>query len=62
MASFGIAGFSQVFGHVAAKAPLCRNVTQGDIARSAVYLCSELASGVTGEIHYVDIGYNEIGV
>ena len=62
LASFGIAGFSQVFGHVAAKAPLCRNVTQGDIARSAVYLCSDLASGVTGEIHYVDIGYNEIGV
>ncbi|ACD97127.1 enoyl-ACP reductase FabI [Trichlorobacter lovleyi] len=61
LASFGITGFSQVFGHVAAKAPLCRNITQGDIARSAVYLCSDLACSVTGEIHYVDSGYNVIG-
>ncbi len=62
LASFGINGFNQMLGQIEAKAPLCRNITQGDVARSAVYLCSDLASGVTGEIHYVDSGYNVIGV
>ena len=62
LASFGITGFNQMLGHIEAKAPLCRNITQADhIARSAVYLCSGLASGVTGEIHYVDNGYNVVG-
>lgn len=62
MASFGVNGFSQILGHVEAKAPLRRNVTQEDVARSAVYLCSDMAGGVSGEIHYVDAGYNVIGM
>jgi enoyl-[acyl-carrier protein] reductase I len=43
-------------------APLRRNVTIEDVGGAALYLCSDLASGVTGEIHYVDAGYNIIGV
>jgi enoyl-[acyl-carrier protein] reductase I len=42
-------------------APLRRNVTIEDVGNSAVYLCSDLGSGVTGEVHYVDAGINIIG-
>ena len=38
--------------------PLKRNVTTEDVGNSAMYLLSDLASGVTGEVHYVDCGYN----
>lgn len=62
LASFGVHGFSQVFGHVEIKAPLRRNITLQEIAQSAVYLCSDLASGITGEIHYVDSGYHVVGL
>lgn len=62
LASAGIGGFGQIAGHVAAKAPLRRNITQEDVANSALYLASPLAGGVTGEIHFVDSGYNIIGL
>lgn len=62
LAASGVNGFLQILNHVEEKAPLRRNATQEDVARSALYLCSDLASGVTGEIHYVDCGYNVIGV
>jgi enoyl-[acyl-carrier protein] reductase I len=62
LAAAGVNGFLNILNHVQDKAPLRRNVTQEDVARSAVYLCSELSSGVTGEIHYVDGGYNVIGL
>ena len=62
LAAFGVNGFSQILGHVEAKAPLRRNVTQEDVARSALYLCSDMAGSVSGEIHYVDSGYNVIGM
>jgi enoyl-[acyl-carrier protein] reductase I len=38
------------------------NITQADVANSALYLASDLARGVTGEIHFVDNGYNIIGL
>jgi enoyl-[acyl-carrier protein] reductase I len=38
-----------------------RNVTQEDIGNAALFLCSELGSGVTGEIMHVDSGYNILG-
>ena len=41
---------------------LKRNITSGDISGSALYLLSDLSSGVTGEIHHVDSGYNIIGM
>lgn len=62
LAAAGVNGFLQILNHVEAKAPLRRNITQEDVARSAVYLCSDLAGGVSGEIHYVDGGYNVIGI
>lgn len=61
-ASFVLHGFNTIATSVGEKAPLSRNVTQEDVAKSAIYLCSELASGVTGEVHYVDAGYNVLGV
>ena len=45
-----------------ATSPLKRNTTQQDVAGAAAYLLSDLASGVTGEIHYVDCGYNIVGI
>jgi len=48
--------------HVEEKAPLKRNVGTDDVARTALYLASDLSSGVTGEVIYVDSGYNVIGM
>jgi enoyl-[acyl-carrier protein] reductase I len=62
LAASGVNGFSNILHSVEERAPLRRTITQEDVARSAVYLCSNLASGVTGEIHYVDGGYNVIGL
>jgi enoyl-[acyl-carrier protein] reductase I len=62
LAAAGVNGFLQILNHVEEKSPLRRNITQEDVARSAVYLCSDLSSGVSGEIHYVDGGYNVIGI
>lgn len=62
LASAGVGGFNQIAGFVAGKAPLRRNISQEEVAGAAVYLASHLASGVTGEIHFVDSGYNIIGL
>lgn len=62
LAASGVNGFTQILNHVEERSPLRRNVSQEDIAKSALYLCSDLASGVSGEIHYVDGGYNVIGI
>ena len=43
-------------------APLRRNVTQADVGKSALYLLSDLSSGVTGETHHVDAGYHVVGM
>ncbi|TYB36444.1 MAG: SDR family oxidoreductase, partial [Flexistipes sinusarabici] len=42
--------------------PLRRNVTGDDVANTSLYLCSELSRGVTGEVIYVDSGYNIVGI
>jgi enoyl-[acyl-carrier protein] reductase I len=62
LASAGVGGFNQIAGHVAGKAPLRRNISQQEVAGASVYLASPLSSGVTGEIHFVDCGYNIIGL
>lgn len=61
LASSAIADFRTMLDTQAAVAPLKRNVSQNDVAKSALYLLSDLSSGVTGEIHYVDCGYNVMG-
>ena len=62
LAAAGVNGFHSILNQVELKAPLRRSVTQEDVAGAALYLCSDLASGVSGEIHYVDGGYNIIGL
>jgi enoyl-[acyl-carrier protein] reductase I len=62
LASAGVGGFGQIAGHVAGKAPLRRNISQEEVAGAALYLGSGLSSGVTGEIHFVDCGYNVVGM
>ena len=62
LASAGISGFLDMLHHVKSNAPLRRNVSSEDVARTALYLASDLSSGVTGEIIYVDAGYNIMGM
>lgn len=62
LAASGVPGFDQILDWMAHSAPLKRNVTQEDVAKAALFLLSDLASGVTGEILYVDAGYHAVGV
>jgi enoyl-[acyl-carrier protein] reductase I len=62
LAAAGVNGFHNILNHVESKSPLRRTITQEDVANAALYLCSDMASGVSGEIHYVDGGYNIIGL
>lgn len=62
LAAAGIAGMRKMLHHVAATAPLRRNVTIEDVGNAAAFLCSDLASGVTGETLYVDAGYSHVGM
>jgi enoyl-[acyl-carrier protein] reductase I len=62
LAAAGIAGFRKILGHVEENAPLRRTVTIEDVGNAAAFLCSDLASGITGEITYVDAGYNILGM
>ncbi|MDP4183277.1 MAG: enoyl-ACP reductase [Bacillota bacterium] len=57
-----IKDFSNILDAVEEKAPLKRGVTQDDIGGSALYLLSNLSSGMTGEVIYVDCGYNIMGI
>jgi enoyl-[acyl-carrier protein] reductase I len=62
LAASGIKGFKGMLHVVEERAPLRRNVTQGDVANTALYLCSDLGAGVTGEVIHVDSGYNILGM
>jgi len=62
LAAMGISGFRDMLQNVEGRAPLKRNVTTEDVANTALYLSSSLSSGVTGEIIYVDAGYNIVGM
>jgi enoyl-[acyl-carrier protein] reductase I len=62
LAAAGIAGFKKMYGAFAEVAPLRANITIEDVGRSAVYLASDLSSAVTGEVLYVDGGFNVLGV
>ena len=62
LAAAGISGFRKILGHVEENAPLRRTVTIEDVGNVAAFMCSDLASGVTGEITYVDAGYNILGM
>lgn len=62
LAASGIGDFKSMLKIHSDTAALKRNTTQQDVAGSAIYLLSDLASGVTGEIHYVDSGYSIMGM
>ncbi|KFL27125.1 enoyl-ACP reductase FabI [Paradevosia shaoguanensis] len=62
LAASGISGLRDMLHWQEANAPLRRNVTIEDVGGSALYLLSDLASGVTGEIQHVDAGFNIIGM
>lgn len=58
LAGNGIAAARAIFAYQSRNAPLRRSVNIDEIGKSSLYLLSDLSSGVTGEIHYVDSGYN----
>lgn len=62
LAAAGIGDFSFMLKWNAAHAPLKENVTIAQVGNSGMYLLSDLSSGVTGEVHYVDAGYNIMGM
>ncbi len=62
LAAAGISGFRSMLALAEKAAPLKRNVTIEEVGNAAAFLCSDLASGITGEILYVDAGYNIVGM
>ncbi|MDE0251012.1 MAG: enoyl-ACP reductase [Gammaproteobacteria bacterium] len=62
LAAAGIADFRKMLDHVEQNAPLRKNVTIEEVGNAAAFLCSDLASGITGEITYVDAGFSIVGM
>ena len=60
LAASGIAGFSKILKAVSDAAPMRRNVTIEEVGNVAAFLLSDMASGVTGEITYVDGGFSQV--
>ncbi len=60
LAASGISDFRTILNHIEERAPLHRNVSIEDVGNAALYLASDLSSAVTGEIHYVDCGFQSI--
>ena len=61
LAARGIRGFTAMQQWAANLAPLRRNITQEEVGRAALFLASDLSSGITGEVIYVDAGYHIMG-
>ena len=62
LAAAGIANFRKMLDHVEEHSPLRRSVTIDEVGNVGAFLCSDLASGITGEVTYVDAGYNILGM
>ncbi|OBS10311.1 enoyl-ACP reductase FabI [Acidihalobacter prosperus] len=62
LAAAGIGDFRRMLEKVEQTAPLRKNVTTEEVGNAATFLCSDFASGITGEVLYVDAGYNIIGL
>jgi enoyl-[acyl-carrier protein] reductase I len=62
LAAAGIAHFRKMLAHVEETTPLRRTITAREVGNVAAFLCSDLASGVTGEVTFVDSGYNILGM
>jgi enoyl-[acyl-carrier protein] reductase I len=62
LAARGIKGFTGMLKHHAEKAPLRRNVELEEVGNAALFLVSPMSSGITGEVMFVDCGYNVVGL
>ncbi|NEP02220.1 MAG: SDR family oxidoreductase, partial [Symploca sp. SIO2E9] len=62
LASSAVGGILDMIHHVEEVAPLRRTVTQLEVGNAAAFLCSDLASGITGQVLYVDAGYEIMGM
>ena len=62
LAARGISDFATILDTVTARAPLHRNIEQIEVGNVALFLASNLASGITGEVTYVDCGFNITGI
>lgn len=62
LAASGINNFKEMLSKAAEAAPLRKNVTIEEVGHAAAFLCSDLASGITGEVLYVDAGYHIVGL
>ncbi|MCG3137681.1 MAG: Enoyl-[acyl-carrier-protein] reductase [NADH] FabI [Phycisphaerae bacterium] len=62
LSSMAVGGIDTMFEHTERKAPLKRNITAEEVGKTAVYLLSDLSSGVTGETLFVDSGFNIVGL
>ena len=62
LAAAGIANFKSMLAEAERKVPLRRNVTIDEVGNAAAFLCSDLASGITGDVLYVDSGYHILGM
>ncbi len=62
LAASGISNFREMLSKAENAAPLRKNVTIEEVGNAGAFLCSDLASGITGEIVYVDAGYNIVGL
>ena len=62
LAARGIGDFATILDKVTERAPLHRNIEQVEVGNAALFLASDLASGITGEIMYVDCGFNSTGI
>ena len=62
LAAAGISNFRKMLDLMERTAPLRRNITIEEVGNTAAFLCSDLASGITGEVTYVDAGYNITGM
>jgi enoyl-[acyl-carrier protein] reductase I len=61
LAASGVRDFRKLMSMAEERAPLRRNVTAEEVGRSALFLCSDLGGGITGEVLHVDAGYNVLG-
>jgi enoyl-[acyl-carrier protein] reductase I len=62
LAARGVKDFSTMLKHHAEKAPLKRNVEAREVGNTTVFLCSDMSSGITGEVIHVDCGYSIMGI
>lgn len=62
LAARGVSDMSKLLKHVAERAPLKRNIEAREVGNTALFLCSDLSSGITGEVIHVDCGFNIMAI